>query len=55
MLDGIPPAFVDAGVVQTHFDAGNLKSNVVVYYDEPLDTTSVPATTEFVIRSRQRR
>ena len=51
VLDGIPPAFVDGGAVQTHFAPDPVKSNVVLYFDEPLDTTSVPANTDFAIRS----
>ena len=48
VLDGIPPEFAGAGAVQWVFGSSP-ESLVVVYFDEPLDTNSVPATGDFSV------
>ena len=45
VLDGIPPAFVDGEAMQT--SSSPAASKVIIYFDEPLDTTSVPVAANF--------
>ena len=47
VLDGIPPAFVGAEAMQT--SASPATSKVVIYFDEPLDTSSVPVAGHFTL------
>ena len=43
--DGIPPKFAGAEAMQ--IDSTPDRAKVIAYFDEPLDTNSVPATTHF--------
>ena len=45
VLDGIPPGFVGGEAMQT--SSSPAASKVVIYFDEPLDTSSVPGTGDF--------
>ena len=47
VLDGIPPAFVGGEAMQTSTTPAT--SKVIIYYDEPLNTTSVPGTADFSV------
>ncbi len=45
VLDGIPPAFAGGEAMQT--SSSPATSKVVIYFDEPLDTSSVPVAANF--------
>ncbi len=47
VLDAIPPEFVGGEAMQT--SASPATSKVVIYFDEPLDTTSVPVAANFFV------
>ncbi len=49
VYDGIPPNYRTGGAVQTNFTSGSVESKVVLYFDETLETGSVPATGNFVV------
>ena len=49
VYDGIPPNYRAGGAVQTNFTSGSIESKVVLYFDETLETGSVPATGNFAV------
>ena len=49
VYDGIPPNYRAGGAVQTNFTSGSIESKVALYFDEMLETGSVPATGNFVV------
>ena len=49
VFDGIPPNYRAGGAVQTNFTSGSVESKVALYFDEMLETGSVPATGNFVV------
>ena len=47
--DGLAPAYLFGEAQQTRFTSGSEMSKVVLYFNEPLDVSSVPAISNFVV------